>query len=266
MRKFAILAFVGVVLMTASFVSPGWDNFNVNGIEHRFLPIPSYGGDMTANSAHLTAGVWYYKICVTAFISNSDGYYAIFPKTGTRCQTGFNSYDFEDRLSRGQRRHLLPEIQIMCSIAMFSAIHGLIGTIVYTRREEKYRWAGVMAFINLSIAGGTHFAAIAKTVKATPFSPEMDYMDTRIYNIHFYCPWGLVLGGLGCVLVLVSALGHLYILFRKLCATRVDVNDYQKFQGIYHGKSEPECHKTFGFKVPLSSNPQDTFTKENTTK
>lgn len=41
----------------------------------------------------------------------------------------------------------------MCSIAMFCAINGFIGTIVYIRREEKYRWAGLMAFINLSISG-----------------------------------------------------------------------------------------------------------------
>lgn len=44
-------------------------------------------------------------------------------------------------------------VQIMCSIAMFCAINGFIGTIVYTRREEKYRWTGLTAFINLSIAG-----------------------------------------------------------------------------------------------------------------
>lgn len=47
----------------------------------------------------------------------------------------------------------MPGVQIMCSIAMFCAINGFIGTIVYTRREEKYRWTGLTAFINLSIAG-----------------------------------------------------------------------------------------------------------------
>lgn len=57
------------------------------------------------------------------------------------------------KLLQGQKRHLMPGIQIMCSIAMFCAINGFIGTIVYIRREEKYRWAGLMAFINLSISG-----------------------------------------------------------------------------------------------------------------
>lgn len=57
------------------------------------------------------------------------------------------------KLLQGQKGHLMPGVQIMCSIAMFCAISGFIGTIVYTRREEKYRWTGLTAFINLSIAG-----------------------------------------------------------------------------------------------------------------
>lgn len=57
------------------------------------------------------------------------------------------------KLLQGQKGHLMPGVQIMCSIAMFCAINGFIGTIVYTRREEKYRWTGLTAFINLSIAG-----------------------------------------------------------------------------------------------------------------
>lgn len=81
--------------MTASFVSPGWVNFNVNFIEYRFLPIPPYEGPYegyrSANSAHLTGGLWYYTVCVRDFIPNSDGFYDIFPKTGTRCHTGLNS-------------------------------------------------------------------------------------------------------------------------------------------------------------------------------
>lgn len=57
------------------------------------------------------------------------------------------------KLLQGQKGHLMPGVQIMCSIAMFCAINGFIGTIVYTKREEKYRWTGLTAFINLSIAG-----------------------------------------------------------------------------------------------------------------
>lgn len=111
LRIFAILPFAGVVLMTASFVSPGWVNFNVNFIEYRFLPIPPYEGPYegygSANSAHLTGGLWYYTVCVRDFIPNSDGFYDIFPKTGTRCHTGLNSYDFEERLYHGKYLYFL---------------------------------------------------------------------------------------------------------------------------------------------------------------
>lgn len=111
LRIFAILPFAGVVLMTASFVSPGWVNFNVNFIEYRFLPIPPYEGPYegyrSANSAHLTGGLWYYTVCVRDFIPNSDGFYDIFPKTGTRCHTGLNSYDFEERLYHGKFLYFL---------------------------------------------------------------------------------------------------------------------------------------------------------------
>lgn len=273
LRIFAILPFAGVVLMTASFVSPGWVNFNVNFIEYRFLPIPPYEGPYegygSANSAHLTGGLWYYTVCVRDFIPNSDGFYDIFPKTGTRCHTGLNSYDFEERLYHGQKGHLMPGVQIMCSIAMFCAINGFIGTIVYTRREEKYRWTGLTAFINLSIAGGTYLAAIVNTATATPISPEVYYMDTKIYNVQYYCAWGLFLGGFGCVLVLVSALGHLYILFRNLHATKNDVNDYQTFkvanQGTilqfpYTSMVPPRCNKTFAFNAPFFNSLQDAAT------
>uniref|UniRef100_K1RAP0 Werner syndrome ATP-dependent helicase n=1 Tax=Magallana gigas TaxID=29159 RepID=K1RAP0_MAGGI len=97
------------------------------------------------------------------FIPNSDGFYDIFPKTGTRCHTGLNSYDFEERLYHG----------------------------------------------------GTYLAAIVNTATATPNSPEVYYMDTKIYNVQYYCAWGLFLGGFGCVLVLVSALGHLNLEWQK---------------------------------------------------
>lgn len=88
----------------------------------------------------------------------------------------------------------------------------------------------------------------------------MYYMDTEIYNIQYYCAWGLVLGGVGCVLVIVSALGHLYILFRNLHATKNDVNDYQTFKGAnqgivlqlpYTSIVPPGCNKTFAFNVPF---------------
>lgn len=41
----------------------------------------------------------------------------------------------------------------MCLIVMFCVINGFIGIIVYIRREEKYRWIGLMVFINLFIVG-----------------------------------------------------------------------------------------------------------------
>lgn len=107
------------------------------------------------------------------------------------------------------------------------------------------------------------------TATATPNSPEVYYMDTKIYNVQYYCAWGLFLGGFGCVLVLVSALGHLYILFRNLHATKNDVNDYQTFKGAnqgtvlqfpYTSMVPPRCNKTFAFNAPFFNSLQDAAT------
>lgn len=63
-------------------------------------------------------------------------------------------------------------------------------------------------------SGGT-FATIVKTAIATHINKNVfwDYIGWDI--VETYCPCGLVLGGIGNLLILVSALGHLFILSRN---------------------------------------------------
>lgn len=246
--------------MTASFVSPGWVNFNVNFIDFRFLPVPFSNEDAAANSVHMTAGIWYYTICVYHFKRRSDGYYDIYPETEKKCITRQNTFDFEKRLSDGKcvlQRNLMLEIQIISSIGIVCAVLGFIGSIIYRRRGGEYRWAGQLTRNSLFIAGGTYTAAIVKTAMATPNSPPVFYGGMVFESVQFYCPWGLILGGIGCFFTLMSAIGQMVILIKH--KTKNDVHDYQMFkdtnqriplQYSYPIIAPPGYHETFGLKAP----------------
>ena len=53
LKIFGILTFVGVVLVTVSFVSPGWIN-----VKESFDYVQN-----TEESIHLSAGLWYFSLC-----------------------------------------------------------------------------------------------------------------------------------------------------------------------------------------------------------
>lgn len=247
--------------MTASFVSPGWVNFNVNVVESRFLPNPLGNDNRVALSAHMTAGIWYYSICVYKFKRGSDGYYDVYPEMEKKCTTRANSYDFEQRLYDsyvGLNRDLMLDIQIISSIGIAFALLGFIGTIVNTKSVGECRWAGLLTFISLFISGGTYIAAMIKTATATPNKHSVFYDGWVFDDVQFYCPWGLILGITGCFFTLVSAIGPMVVLIKN--KTHNDVNDYQKFKGTNQGILQqysypiiapPGYHETFGLKVPL---------------
>ena len=73
----------------------------------------------------------------------------------------------------------------------------------------------------------------------------------------FYCPWGLIMVGIGGVLILVSAVGHLCILSRnRTDDTHVYLIHKGTNQGIisqhsYTTIAPPGYHVTVGLKVPL---------------
>lgn len=66
LKIFLILTFVGVVLMTVSFVSPGWVNckFNFIFIEPYVQLDSSVYLDGFPTEAHLSAGLWYFRLCI----------------------------------------------------------------------------------------------------------------------------------------------------------------------------------------------------------
>ena len=51
LKIFGILTFVGVVLVTVSFVSPGWINFKNEYFQN------------TKKSYHFSGGPWYFSLC-----------------------------------------------------------------------------------------------------------------------------------------------------------------------------------------------------------
>lgn len=81
--------------------SPGWINFNVNVLKYRSFPVSLRNENTFAISLHMTAGVWFYTICVYNFKRGSDRYCDVYPEVEKRCITRSNSYDFEQRLSDG---------------------------------------------------------------------------------------------------------------------------------------------------------------------
>lgn len=111
---------------------------------------------------------------------------------------------------------------------------------------------------HLLIKGGTYTVAIIKTAMATPMSQQVFYSSTVFEDVQFYCPWGLILGIIGCFFTFVSAAGPMDVLIQN--KTHNDVNDYQTLkntnQGILQQYSypiivPPGYHETFGLKVPI---------------
>lgn len=87
--------------MTASFVSPGWVSFNVNVLKYRSFTAPLSNENTFAISLHMTAGVWFYTICVYKFKRGTNEYYDVYPEAEKICVTRPNSYEYEQRLSDG---------------------------------------------------------------------------------------------------------------------------------------------------------------------
>lgn len=83
--------------MTASFVRPGWVNFNVNVVKYRSVPLSNE--NTFAISLHMMAGVWFYTICVYKFKRGTNEYYDVYPEAEKRCVTRPNSYEYEQRFS-----------------------------------------------------------------------------------------------------------------------------------------------------------------------
>lgn len=101
LKVLPILTYVGVGLMTASFVSPGWVSFKVNVLKYRSFTAPLSNENTFAISLHMTAGVWFYTICVYKFKRGTNEYYDVYPEAEKICVTRPNSYEYEQRLSDG---------------------------------------------------------------------------------------------------------------------------------------------------------------------
>lgn len=100
----------------------------------------------------------------------------------------------------------------------------------------------LVIFSTNHILGGTYLAALLKTATTTNDSRET--ISTYFPNdIEFQCPWGLILGGIGSVLILVSAVWHLYIL--SMYRTNDDA------QNPYTTIAPPGYNSTVGLKIPL---------------
>nr|XP_022319874.1 uncharacterized protein LOC111122393 isoform X3 [Crassostrea virginica] len=205
LKIFGILTFVGVVLVTVSFVSPGWINFKTEYFQNTKI-------------SHFSAGPWYFFLCyqnplpgeMTPRPYYDDGIMMDLQRKDG-CEVHSYENDLDTNMGVGSFRYLnevwLLEIRILSSIGVFCAVLGFIGTIVFIRREARSRCAGLLACISLSISGGTYIAAVVKTVTTTNFIAGP--------KIKLLCPWGLVLGGIGGLLILLSAIGHLCIISRN---------------------------------------------------
>lgn len=260
LKIFATVAFAGLVLMTASFVSPGWVNFNVNFPRPQFLSAFQYHTDGFVTSVHMTAGVWFYTICISEmnYRIRSDGFFHEKPIHDKKCHFGANSYDFQARILKEVNSNLLPEIKIISSTGIFCAVLGFIGIILYTKSEAKSRCAVSLACTSLLISSGTFIAAIVMTAKATPYCQKVFYPETFNDDIQFYCPWSLILGGVGVLFILVAGVGDLCILSRN--RINIDINNYQTQKGKRQGKisqcsytiiTPPGYHEVIGLKEPI---------------
>lgn len=207
--------------------------------------------------AHLSAGLWYFNLCIQRLSWAGS-------VREEHCHLGSYPFNIETpflnpayKIFRGLPNIFTFEIQIMSSFGVFCAVLGFMGTVVYTRTLTKSRWAGLLACISLSISGLTYIAMIVKTAITTHVDSVLFWENTGWEMDKFYCPWGLVLVGIGGVLILVSAVGHLCILSRnRTDDTHVYLIHKGTNQGIisqhsYTTIAPPGYHVTVGLKVPL---------------
>eukprot|EP00105_Crassostrea_gigas_P001514 XP_011413734.1 PREDICTED: uncharacterized protein LOC105318368 [Crassostrea gigas] len=253
LKIFSILAIVGVVFVTASFVSPGWVICKISNMKS-LMGISGIQG--LPQKAHLSAGLWYYTLCIQRFIGNNeeeDCHLATYP-FNIESPFFWRPYD----KFKGWPLHFKLETQIMSSIGLFCAVLGFTGTIVYTRTLTKSRWAGLLACISLFISGWTYIAMIVKMGISVNTHHEEFWEYTGWDIDQFYCPWGLILVGIGGVLILVSAVGHLFILSRN--KTKDDIHVFHIHKGTnqeiisqhsYTTIAPPGYHATVELKVPL---------------
>lgn len=209
--------------------------------------------------AHLSAGLWYYTLCIQRFswndesLKEEDCHLATYP---FKIESPYLDPAYER--FKGLSSHFMLETQIMSSIGFFCAVLGFMGTIVYTRTLTKSRWAGLLACTSLFISGWTFIAMIVKIGISTNIYHKdfWEYTGWEIYQ--FYCPWGLILVGIGGVLILVSAVGHLFILSRN--KTKDDIHVFHIHKGTnqeiisqhsYTTIAPPGYHATVELKVPL---------------
>ncbi|XP_022319810.1 uncharacterized protein LOC111122357 [Crassostrea virginica] len=198
-----LAAFVGVVLMIISFASPGWVIIKADGNSYDYFVREH------KVKVYLSAGLWYFSLCFNS--TNLRPY--IGPVESNGCYVG-NYIQSPNRVVEETFLKLtkdwLLEMRIWSSVGICSAALGFIGTIVAIRYMMRSKCAGMVAFVSFSVSVGSFVAAMAKTLIATNYNKGTIMMIYYIpCMIYFQCPWSLVVGAIGSLFVVISAIGHL---------------------------------------------------------
>nr|XP_022318293.1 uncharacterized protein LOC111121350 [Crassostrea virginica] len=258
LKIFGILTFVGVVLVTVSFVSPGWNNVKMKKSSFDYV-------QNTEESIHLSAGLWYFSLCYQNSLPGwmtprpyyDDGI-MMDPPRKDRCEVHSYENYLDTNIYKRFNGGWLLETRILSSIGVFCAVLGFIGTIVFIRRQARSRCSGLLACISLSISGGTYIAAVVKTATTINYNAGLEPRFYLTISIKFLCPWGLVIGGFGGFLILISAIGHLCIMSRNKSDENGQI--YQIHKGTNQGFislhpyttiAPPGYHASVGLKVLL---------------
>lgn len=115
----------------------------------------------------------------------------------------------------------------------------------------------VLNRVRFSCTAGTYIAVVVKTITVTQ-SYKLLYSHLYSNPLHFHCPWALTIGGVGGILVLVSAVAHLCILSRN--KANDDVHVYHIHRGTNQGIFSQHPYTTIappgytaavGLKIPL---------------
>nr|XP_022313889.1 uncharacterized protein LOC111118624 [Crassostrea virginica]XP_022313904.1 uncharacterized protein LOC111118637 [Crassostrea virginica] len=263
-----ILTFVGLILVTVSFVSPGWINVTIKESSYDVQSIKRIV------ETYFSAGLWYFSICkhysLPSYVVdlNTGQFRSLFSSPQDACEVDTYTNSLVTPITEiflTVNAIWVLEIRILSSVGLFCSVLGFIGTIVFIRREGKSRCAGILACISLSVSGGTYVSALVKTATATLFNKEMISIlnglnsESNLFEeIEYNCPWGLVVGGIGSLLILISAIGHLCVLSRNTTESILQIHR------VYTGTKEegtasqhsftviapPEYHSAVGLKVP----------------
>lgn len=315
LKIYALISFLGMVMMIVAYVSPGWGVIEVVG-RKRFPTgsMPQDGEPVfmakretrrhhhhhhhhhdDRDTVKIHMGLWYFVMCsklqpeppakdfvieeeekidnngLEVDVSIEEKPERRHGHDHRRCNCKAKTY-FKELGPQSMDSAMLEQVlsvknigkygsceyRVMASIGLTLGMIGFVFSLVYKRRMAQTRRSGLAAFVCLLISGVLHLVCVGKIISAMhvyrAILPNL-FTESNSVFLDIHCPWGLILGAVSGILLLISATGHLCVLTRNR-------SDECRVYRLHLGQTEKQTFPTIappgydasvGLKVPLTS-------------